>query len=134
MSFSLAKKNIKHKRKTMKRKQKGGLKIGIGRMSFAVPYTSNTSKKKTEFDNIKNMGEGTTEAPPPITEIRPINNKSENSPPSEGVARDTAIASARASTDQTTASSGTALVATLAAATHQKGATGEVRALLSPTP
>jgi hypothetical protein len=118
MSFSLAKKNIKHKRKTMKRKQKGGYKIGIGRMSFTVPYTSNTSKKDPNFTDTSKIDEGTT-GTPPITETRPTNDQSKNFPPAEQVALDAVKNSATASTDQTTTSSEAALVATLAAAIHQ---------------
>jgi len=141
MSFSLAKKNIKHKRKTMKRKQKGG---GGEAKSRRFPFSmSFGSKKEPDFDGVSEVAnsegansDGTKpdsaqRIDPPI-EKREGKKEEKSSSIFNGlydgaesvgknvgkiVARNSA--NARASKDQTTASSETALVATLAAAIHQ---------------
>jgi len=141
MSFSLAKKNIKHKRKTMKRKQKGGEgEAKSGRFPFAMPSISFRSKKEQNFNTLGEVDklekaklDGTKPDSghiiSPIIKKSEVIKKEEKSSSiykrlSEGaesvgkiVSRNSA--NARASKDQTTASSETALVATLAAAIHQ---------------
>ena len=150
MSFSLAKKNIKHKRKTMKRKQKGGGGEGeakSGRFTFTNPFKSFGSKKEPIFNDLNQVDkvdkvekaklekaksdgtkpDGVQLIDPPIEKREGKKkekslstfNRLDDGAESVGknVARNTA--NARANKDQTTASSETALVATLAAAIHQ---------------
>ena len=54
MSLSLAKKNIKHRRKTMKRKQEGGI---LKFMSSMAPFGRQPEVKKEEFVGVGNMVE-----------------------------------------------------------------------------
>jgi hypothetical protein len=137
MSFSLAKKNIKHTRKTMKRKQKGGTR---GMSSFfgkksevkseVNPSRGNSIDRATGSIGSSLYGFGSnlgligkkTQA----VDTKDINIEINTTPPSEQVAQDTAQVaqdtasiSAAANVATTTASSETALVATLAAAIHQ---------------
>ena len=51
MSFSLAKKNIKHKRKTMKRKQEGGI------LEYINPFRRKPKEAKVEFDGVGDIEE-----------------------------------------------------------------------------
>lgn len=141
MSFSLAKKNIKHKRKTMKRKQKGGGEgeAKSGRFTFTNPFKSFGSKKEQKFDGVSELAnsEGANSdgtKPNSVQRIEPtikkieskkeekslsIFNRLYNGAESAGISVLRNSANARASIDQTTASSEAALVATLAAAIHQ---------------
>lgn len=141
MSFSLAKKNIKHKRKTMKRKQKGGGEgeAKSGRFTFTNPFKSFGSKKEQKFDGVVELAnsEGANSdgtKPNSVQRIEPtikkieskkeekslfIFNRQYNGAESAGISVLRNSANARASIDQTTASSEAALVATLAAAIHQ---------------
>ena len=145
MSFSLAKKNIKHKRKTMKRKQKGGEgEAKSGRFTFTNPFKSFGSKKEPNFNGVgevaklekDKLDEANSDGTKPdsVQRIDPPIEKREGKKEEKSssifnrlydgaesvgkiVARNSA--NARANKDQTTASSETALVATLAAAIHQ---------------
>ena len=54
MSLSLAKKNIKHRRKTMKRKHGGGI---LKFMSSMAPFGRQPEVKKEEFVGVGNMVE-----------------------------------------------------------------------------